>query len=512
MNPGIWRSHHQLSRRPRYGLTGRKYVVIAAGTMIAALAATWMLDLLHFRHEAMPPEKAQSLFAAVETGDIDTATRIMAERRWDLNAPRHKDGNSFLHEAIACGQHAMVKELLSRGCDPDVTNGAGLTPLCEAVSFSRNLATVKLLLAAGAAPDPYGKHEQTPLIDAAARDRTDIVVALLDAGAPADSCADSLTPLESAASVGAIHAAKVLVARGANVNGCGKELETPPLACAVTLPDMALASWLIEKGAVVDTRYGLGQTPLFNAVLSRNHKAVKLLLEKRADPNAVDDSGSSALHVAAGLGLLKMARMLVDARSDVNKADKRGWTPLHVAARESRIDIVRLLLEHGASTGIPICDAASRGNAGQVATIVDTHAGAIDQKDVMGWVPLHWAAMMGKAEVARQLIEKGCLLDVADSHGNTPLHLAASSGGAEVTAILLKEGAKCDVRNSRGNTPLHRALAQGNIEVARILIVNGADMDIMNRGGVSPRQWIRKSDDSNIRSLLNLQAASRPGD
>jgi len=62
----------------------------------------------------------------------------------------------------------------------------------------------------------------------------------------------------------------------------------------------------------------------------------------------------------------------VAARADVNAAEKDGWTALHWAAMEGHTDVVRLLLQNGANVeavterGLtPLRSATSPHNAAQ---------------------------------------------------------------------------------------------------------------------------------------------------
>jgi ankyrin repeat protein len=70
---------------------------------------------------------------------------------------------------------------------------------------------------------------------------------------------------------------------------------------------------------------------------------VRLLLEHRADVNAPDQSGETALHLAARGGHEAVVRLLLEYRADVNAPDQSGGTALHLAARGGHEAVVRLL-------------------------------------------------------------------------------------------------------------------------------------------------------------------------
>lgn len=58
--------------------------------------------------------------------------------------------------------------------------------------------------------------------------------------------------------------------------------------------------------------------------------------------------------------------------------------------------------------------------------------------------PLHIAALWGRLEAARILVDKGAYLDVQDGYQQTPLHLACLGGHVAIVGLLLDSGAKAD--------------------------------------------------------------------
>lgn len=57
----------------------------------------------------------------------------------------------------------------------------------------------------------------------------------------------------------------------------------------------------------------------------------------------------TALHVAAHCGHVRVAKLLLDKKADPNARALNGFTPLHIACKKNRIKVVELLLKHGAS-------------------------------------------------------------------------------------------------------------------------------------------------------------------
>ena len=56
----------------------------------------------------------------------------------------------------------------------------------------------------------------------------------------------------------------------------------------------------------------------------------------------------TALHVASHCGHVRVAKLLLDRKADPNARALNGFTPLHIACKKNRIKVVELLLKNGA--------------------------------------------------------------------------------------------------------------------------------------------------------------------
>lgn len=106
-------------------------------------------------------------------------------------------------------------------------------------------------------------------------------------------------------------------------------------------------------------------------------------------------------------------------------------------------------------------------------------------EDPGGRTPLHHAAVHGKHEMVRMLINAGAR-QRADQNGWWPLHCAAAAGEPGSIAPLLQAGAQVNAVTDRGITPLHFAAMNATWESIRSLLDAGADPSAVDGAGMTP--------------------------
>jgi uncharacterized protein len=100
---------------------------------------------------------------------------------------------------------------------------------------------------------------------------------------------------------------------------------------------------------------GDGFTALHLAAFMGHPRAVKLLLEHGADPQAVATSAEIGpvrpLHSAAATGQVECLRLLLAAGADVNARQAGGFTALDAAVQSGDEEMAQALLDAGAERG-----------------------------------------------------------------------------------------------------------------------------------------------------------------
>ena len=332
-----------------------------------------------------------------------------------------------------------------------------------------------------------------------------------------------------------VESVKELIAARSDVNAQDPEGESP-LLMAIRNPDrgfsrfgskdgqkaVEIAKLLLEAGANPSSKNAEGTTALMLAVEWRIPEIVTELLNRKADVNAVDKRGRTALTISVGRSLSrpssKTVESLLAAGADVNFRNGEKSTPLILACQNgdkalaqmlldkgakvkdvdgdwalyhalghSKIDVMRVLLERGASP-----NAAARNETGKT---------------------VFMRACQGrKTEPIALLLEFGADVNFKQggaSAGFTALIWAAGAkNNATVIKFLLSKGADVNAQTERfGDTALIRAAANGYNENVQALLDGHADFKLKNKDGRTALMWARKNNHPDTAALLEKAGA-----
>jgi ankyrin repeat protein len=161
-------------------------------------------------------------------------------------------------------------------------------------------------------------------------------------------------------------------------------------------------------------------SPVADAAMRGDTAAVRSLIRQRADVNAPQGDGMTALHWAASHGDANEIRLLLGAGAKVESKTRNGaYTPLHLAARNGRASATRVLIRAGAnasamtSTGaFPIHFAAGIGDTATLGALIEAKANVNIVDTAMKQTPLMWAAAANRINAVKLLAAKGADLKV----------------------------------------------------------------------------------------------------
>ena len=188
------------------------------------------------------------------------------------------------------------------------------------------------------------------------RSRAEALTHLLKIGVPYDTRAvNDLQPIHVAAAHGATRALHILLAAGADANARTLTGHTP-LHFAAARGHAGCVSALLHSGSIdlsaaTPVSGGKGGDTATHCAASRGAtRALRLLLNAGATPDARLRNGRTPLYLACENGSLRAVRLLIRAQANLTLTDDIGRTPLHVAAAHRDASITRLLIDAGADT------------------------------------------------------------------------------------------------------------------------------------------------------------------
>jgi ankyrin repeat protein len=266
------------------------------------------------------------------------------------------------------------------------------------------------------------------------------------------------TPLMYAAYAGSLDAMNILLTNGASVDAQSQSGATALIWAAT---DLAKVRLLIDHGANFNVATKRRRTALLVAAMSDpSAEIVKLLIEKGADPKAVDFLKTTSLRAATLGNDTETIRMLIDSGVDVNAADLPGITPLMMAAGwNSNTRAVELLIAKGANA-----KAASRPVMGLPARNGASEFGSL--------TALIMAAPFGPPEMISDLLASGSDVNARDVRGMTPIMLAVATDHQDpaVIKMLLEHGADPSLKSKIGDSALdwaHRAALPAGVDLLK---------------------------------------------
>jgi uncharacterized protein len=142
------------------------------------------------------------------------------------------------------------------------------------------------------------------------------------------------------------------------------------------------------------------------------------------------------------------------------------------------------LRAHGQPALPALIDAAARGDAARVRTLLDAGA-AIHERDARGRNAVLAATQGGHVAAARLLIERGADVNAQDEIQDSAFLLAGARGHADIVraALLARPAPDFRIVNRYGGTALIPACHYGHVETVRVLLGSAIPVDHVNRLG-----------------------------
>ncbi|MCB1042069.1 MAG: ankyrin repeat domain-containing protein [Acidobacteria bacterium] len=369
---------------------------------------------------------------------------LISDQNADLDA-QVIDGRSILEMATSNEDEKLVQALLSHGADVD---RFGTDALCYAPP-----SLIDLLIDYGAAVNKVGREGYTPLIFAVMVDDIDRV--------------------------------RTLLARGARVDGKGKN-GLKPIVVARSIP---VADLLLDHKARLSDADAFGDTLLHHAAWEGKEEVFKWAVSKGLQPNTPNQFGLTAADIQTLISCLYLGsgdksqlrpriatwltaiRALADSQSELNLPDDNM---LHYPPFA---DLFALMLrQYGSSESLEML-------VDQGLTYKDFPVPDLLIRTVARMTP----------RTLRLFVRAGWDINAQDNDGETLLMAAVSDFRIDLveTAIALK--ADVNMKSDLGETALHKVqpfrifgdendedLEKKRYDIARMLLMAGADPNAKN--------------------------------
>ncbi len=379
-----------------------------------------------------------------------------------------------LLNAVKEEQEDICKLLIKKGAQVNVKDVYGKSPISEA-SINGYINIVELLLKNGAdltleaalllnrqekikeiieSKNIQEKDLKELLDKAIEKDNLKLVINLINYGFKKKL----YEILFASITAGADNITKYLLQLDINVNARNESGESLLHRAVMYNYPGELIKILLVKKANPNIKNTGNDTPIHLAVRWDNSNAIRHLIRYGADINAVNNDGSTALHILGTKNyLFKYADVLMSAGADVNIKNKKDKTILHYAIEnDCGGEVVEIFKEHGGDLHLlppkySYIEYALIFNNKNIIPNLLNHGVKLD---LMSAILLDL-----KSEIYNLLEEKDLDVNNIDDDDNTALHHISSKGYLDIAVKLLIKGAKINVLNKDNKTALDMAIS-----------------------------------------------------
>ncbi|KAL7624231.1 hypothetical protein AAE478_005790 [Parahypoxylon ruwenzoriense] len=285
-----------------------------------------------------------------------------------------------------------------------------------------------------------------------------------------------------------------------NADTLRRALGDPPTSNETDFPESFQITeahmWAINRGEGpwppikdLSKQYSFGWTPIhyLNIVTGKHEARFGFVWGNPSEP---DFRGWAHLHYACLEGNEPMVKMLLEDKADVNAVGGGGVTPMHCAAKGGHLGVVNMLMSPPPDRKGFVCEFNGGGK----------HRDYYEER-----APIHWAAMEGHLDVAEALRDD---INLKDRFGWTPLHLAALYGHEKVVEFCIRQaGTEKDQQDYEQRTPLQLAIGHKKDQAARVLLEAGASVNVATKNGITPLHIAaRRSNNEIVQMLIDKKA------
>jgi uncharacterized protein len=248
---------------------------------------------------------------------------------------------------------------------------------------------------------------------------------------------------------------------------------------------------------------------LVDSVRTGDRAAALTLLQQKADVNAPEPDGTTAIMWAVRQDDQDLADRLIRAGAEVKAANRYGVTALSLACVNGNAAMIGKLLKAGADANAagtddetPLMTVAHTGGV-DAAKVLIAHGAKVDARESWhGETALMWAAAQKHPPMMTALIAAGADVNAISTvvkwerqttaeprekwlplGGLSPLMFAAREGCVECVKVLADADVNLNLADPDGITPMVNAIINGHYDVAAFLLDKGADPNLFDKTG-----------------------------
>jgi len=289
---------------------------------------------------------------------------------------------------------------------------------------------------------------------------------------------------------------------------------------------MRIKTWGLILAALSFAATAAASSDVADAAMRGDRDRVRTLLQRKADVNAPQVDGTTALHWAVRADDVDMADLVIRAGAKVSAANREGVTPLQLAALNGSATMLQKLVKAGADPNAPLTSsndtalmmAARTGKPDAVTVLVESGANVNARESWGGTTALMWAVAERHPAAVKVLVDRGAdvnarssFVPAANGRGFegrtpvgtepkqgveefasgwlTPLMFAAREGDVESARVLVSGGADVNAIAGDGKDALGLAIFNGNYELAAFLVDSASNLNRADTQGFTPLFW-----------------------
>ncbi len=251
---------------------------------------------------------------------------------------------------------------------------------------------------------------------------------------------------------------------------------------------------------------------LADYAMNADRQALRTLLAQKADVNAAQADGMTALHWAVRQDDIETAKLLIHAGANVQAPTRLGVTPLTLACENANAAMIQLLLGAGANANFAgangetaLMIAARLGNSEPIQALLDGGANVNAKDTAAESTALMVAIREGNADAVKLLIAHGADVNARTRVGAKPAVRPPNAGGGSHGAGIIRGGVP--ERGSQeptpgGVSPLLYAARDDRLEIAQMLVAAGADVNQTEANRINPLQMAIENDHVELAKFL----------